>query len=150
LDYIILLVGQHAASFPEFGGEAISRQLPEDYPPETVNTDQNEAYGRAIRALKRAGALEKNVQHEQVKYLNNRLEADHGRAQAADNSNARVQELAYGFGDDQRPASGSASCLNPVRREKCVLSTGSSASQLDRPKREGQVAPQAHQCNRAL
>ncbi len=46
--------------------------------PETINTDQNEAYGKAIRALKRAGELEKSVQHRQVKYLNNRLEVDHG------------------------------------------------------------------------
>jgi transposase, IS6 family len=42
------------------------------------DTDQNEAYGKAIRALKRAGELDKGVQHRQVKYLNNRLEADHG------------------------------------------------------------------------
>jgi transposase, IS6 family len=37
-----------------------------------------EAYGKAIRALKRAGELDKSVQHRQVKYLNNLLEADHG------------------------------------------------------------------------
>jgi transposase-like protein len=42
------------------------------------DTDQNEAYGKAIRALKRAGELDKG-QHWQVKYLNNRLEADHAR-----------------------------------------------------------------------
>lgn len=44
----------------------------------SANTDQNEAYGKAICALKSADALEKSVQHRQVKYLNNRLEADHG------------------------------------------------------------------------
>jgi DDE domain len=37
-------------------------KLREDCPPETINTDQNEAYGKAIRALKRAGKLEKSVQ----------------------------------------------------------------------------------------
>jgi transposase, IS6 family len=47
-------------------------------PPETINTDQNEAYGKVIRAFKRAGMLDKGVQRRQVKYLNNRLEADHG------------------------------------------------------------------------
>ncbi len=65
-----------AKSAKRFLGKAL--KLREDCPPETINTDQNEAYGKAIRALKRAGALEKNVQHRQVKYLNNRLEADHG------------------------------------------------------------------------
>jgi transposase, IS6 family len=43
-----------------------------------INSDQNEAYGKAIRALKRAGELEKSVQHRQVKYLNNNLETDYG------------------------------------------------------------------------
>jgi transposase-like protein len=33
----------------------------------TINTDQNEAYGKAIRALKRVSELDKSVQHRQVK-----------------------------------------------------------------------------------
>jgi IS6 family transposase len=53
-------------------------RLREDCPPSTINTDQNEAYGKAIRALKRAGELDNGVQHRQIKYLNNRLEANHG------------------------------------------------------------------------
>jgi transposase-like protein len=48
-----------------------------DCPPETINTDQNEAYGKAIRQLKTEGRIEADVQHRQVKYLNNRLEGDH-------------------------------------------------------------------------
>jgi len=59
-----------------FLGKAL--RLREDCPPESINTDQNEAYGKAIRALKRAGALNKDVAHRQAKYLNNRIEADHG------------------------------------------------------------------------
>jgi transposase, IS6 family len=65
-----------AKSARRFLGKAL--RLRQDCPPETINTDQNEAYGKAIRALKRAGELDKSVQHRQVKYLNNRLEADHG------------------------------------------------------------------------
>ncbi len=65
-----------AKSARRFLGTAL--KLREDCPPETINTDQNEACGKAIRALKRAGELDKSVQHRQVKYLNNRLEADHG------------------------------------------------------------------------
>ncbi len=33
---------------------------------------------RIIRSLKKTGKLQENVEHRQVKYLNNRLEADHG------------------------------------------------------------------------
>jgi transposase-like protein len=65
-----------AKSAKRFLGKAL--RLREDCPPESINTDQNEAYGKAIRALKRTGALKKSVRHRQVKYLNNRLEADHG------------------------------------------------------------------------
>ena len=46
--------------------------------PETINTNQNEACGKAIHALKQAGELETCVDYRQVKHLNNRLEADHG------------------------------------------------------------------------
>ena len=42
------------------------------------NTDQNEAYGKAIRALKPSGELATSVEHRQVEYLDNRLEADRG------------------------------------------------------------------------
>ena len=65
-----------AKSARRFLGKAL--KLREECPPETINTGQNEAYGKAIRALKRTGVLEKSVQHRQLKYLNNRLEADHG------------------------------------------------------------------------
>lgn len=65
-----------AKSARRFLGKAL--RLRQDCPPETINTHQNEAYGKAIRALKRSGKLDKSVQHRQVKYLNNRLEADHG------------------------------------------------------------------------
>jgi transposase-like protein len=33
---------------------------------------------RSWAALKRAGEMDKKVEHRQVKYLNNRLEGDHG------------------------------------------------------------------------
>jgi transposase, IS6 family len=71
-----------AKSARRFLGKAL--KIRQDCPPETINTDQNEAYGKAIRALKQAGELDKSVQHRQVKYLNNRLEADQGALKAAD------------------------------------------------------------------
>ena len=61
-----------------------------------------EAYGKAIRALKRAGELDKSVQHRQVKYLNNQLEADHGALKRLINPTRGGQDAAYGIGDDQR------------------------------------------------
>ena len=47
--------------------------------PKNINTDKNPAYGAAIRELKKEGTLPKDVGHQQIKYLNNRLEADHGK-----------------------------------------------------------------------
>ncbi len=44
-----------------------------------IHTDKNPAYGEAIAALKKEGTMPRHVEHRQVKYLNNRLEADHGQ-----------------------------------------------------------------------
>jgi transposase-like protein len=47
--------------------------------PFSITTDKNPAYGEAIRELKRRDQVPPELVHRQVKYLNNRLEADHGR-----------------------------------------------------------------------
>ncbi len=47
--------------------------------PKAINTDKAGCYGPAIAALKKEGRLPKDAQHRQVQYLNNRLEADHGK-----------------------------------------------------------------------
>ena len=47
--------------------------------PAVINTDKAPAYGVAIRELKKAGKLDEDVEHRQVKYLNNKVEADHGK-----------------------------------------------------------------------
>jgi len=47
--------------------------------PKTVNTDKNPAYGKAISELKLAGICLPDLEHRQVKYLNNRIESDHGK-----------------------------------------------------------------------
>ena len=44
-----------------------------------INTDKNPAYGQAIKELKEEGSLASDVSHLQIKYRNNRLEADHGK-----------------------------------------------------------------------
>ncbi|TON65104.1 IS6 family transposase [Vibrio parahaemolyticus] len=47
--------------------------------PSTLNTDKDKAYLPAIRALKKEGVSPSNIVHRQVKYLNNRVESDHGK-----------------------------------------------------------------------
>ena len=50
-----------------------------DYQPQKINTDKNPAYGVAIAELKADKKLKPNIIHRQLKYLNNRIEADHGK-----------------------------------------------------------------------
>jgi transposase-like protein len=47
--------------------------------PKTINTDKNPAYGKAINELKLAGKCLPDLEHRQVKYLNNLIESDHGK-----------------------------------------------------------------------
>src|SRR3546814_18590211 len=47
--------------------------------PATLNTDKAPSYGAAITELKREGKLDREKAHRQVKYLNNVIEADHGK-----------------------------------------------------------------------
>jgi transposase, IS6 family len=48
------------------------------WPPFSITGDKNPAHGEAIRQLKRRGQLLPELEHRQVEYLNDRLEADHG------------------------------------------------------------------------
>lgn len=47
--------------------------------PSKINTDKNAAYGVALDSMKKSGKCDAELEHRQVKYLNNRLEADHGK-----------------------------------------------------------------------
>ncbi len=47
--------------------------------PEVINTDKAPTYAAALAALKAEGKCPKDTQHRQVKYLNNIVEADHGK-----------------------------------------------------------------------
>ena len=47
--------------------------------PEVLNTDKAPTYGGAIAELKAEGKCPKDTRHRQVKYLNNVVEADHGK-----------------------------------------------------------------------
>ena len=47
--------------------------------PLTINTDKHASYGKAIKSLKKSKELPKELVHRSVKYLNNRIESDHGK-----------------------------------------------------------------------
>lgn len=47
--------------------------------PQSINTDKAPAYGIAIEQMKSKGTCKKDIEHRQVKYLNNIIEADHGQ-----------------------------------------------------------------------
>lgn len=67
-----------AATAKQFLCKAIKGQKQWDKP-DKINTDKNPAYGAAIAVMKEAGKCNADLEHRQVKYLNNRLEADHGK-----------------------------------------------------------------------
>jgi transposase, IS6 family len=48
------------------------------WPPVSITTDKLGSYPKALRRLKREGELKDAVRHRTSKYLNNRIEADHG------------------------------------------------------------------------
>jgi len=68
---------RNAKAAKRFLAKALKRSKP--YRPGKINTDKNPAYGEAIRELKKEGLLPTDCLHRQVKYLNNRLESDHGK-----------------------------------------------------------------------
>jgi transposase, IS6 family len=49
-----------------------------NWPPVSITTDKLGSYPKALRRLKREGELKDTVRHRTSKYLNNRIEADHG------------------------------------------------------------------------
>lgn len=44
-----------------------------------VNTDEAPTYSRALALLKREGRCPSDVEHRQIKYLNNVIECDYGK-----------------------------------------------------------------------
>src|SRR5699024_1354814 len=67
-----------AKAAKRFLGKAL-RGLKHWEKPATLNTDKAPSYDAAITELKREGKLDRETAHRQVKYLNNVIEADHGK-----------------------------------------------------------------------
>jgi IS6 family transposase len=55
------------------------KSIPKYAHPRSINTDKNPTYGIAINQLKAEGKCSHNLEHRQVKYLNNIIESDHGK-----------------------------------------------------------------------
>lgn len=69
---------RNAKAARRFLGKAL-RPFKDWEKPVTINTDKAGCYGQAIRELKAEGKLPVDTRHRQVKYLNNRVEAEHGK-----------------------------------------------------------------------
>jgi IS6 family transposase len=76
--YFYLSSTRNAKAAKRFLGKVL-RRMKEYEKPAKINTDQAPSYGHAIRELKKEGLLADQVIHRKVKYLNNRIEADHGK-----------------------------------------------------------------------
>lgn len=62
-----------------FLGKLMKNHLHASGKPTILNTDKNASYGAAIQLMKEDGDCSLGIKHRQVKYLNNRIEADHGK-----------------------------------------------------------------------
>ncbi|WP_341790969.1 IS6 family transposase [Rickettsia endosymbiont of Gonocerus acuteangulatus] len=69
---------RNANAAKRFLGKAL-KSIPEYSHPETINTDKNPAYSKAITLLKSEGKCSQELEHRQIKYLNNIIESDHGK-----------------------------------------------------------------------
>ena len=69
---------RNAKAAKRFLGKALHR-LKDWEKPEVINTDKAPTYGIAISELKVEGKCPEDTVHRQVKYLNNVVEADHGK-----------------------------------------------------------------------
>ncbi len=66
-------------------------------PPSKIIMDKHKAYGRAISMMKESGKCENELEHSQVKYLNNRLESDHGKLKLLINQVRRFKTMKTAF-----------------------------------------------------
>ena len=73
-----LSAARNTKAAKRFLGKAL-RGLKEWEQPEVLNTDKAQTYAAAIAELKTEGKCPKERWHRQVKYLNNVIEADHGK-----------------------------------------------------------------------
>ena len=69
---------RNTAAAKRFLGKAL-RGLKDWEQPDVINTDKAPTYAAALAELKKEGKCPKHTVHRQAKYLNNVIEADHGK-----------------------------------------------------------------------
>jgi transposase, IS6 family len=69
---------RNAKAAKRFLGKAL-KSIPNYSQPSSINTDKNPTYGKAIKELKANGQCQVDLEHRQVKYLNNIIKSDHGK-----------------------------------------------------------------------
>lgn len=77
IDFYLSAVRNTAAA-KRFLGKALNG-LKDWEKPTVINTDKTPTYGAALVELKAEGKCPPDTEHRQVKYLNNVVEADHGK-----------------------------------------------------------------------
>ena len=73
-----LSITRNAKAAKRFLGKALKRLKPWSHP-QTINTDKAPSYISAISDLAKEGKCPPDIFHRSVKYLNNRIESDHGK-----------------------------------------------------------------------
>jgi IS6 family transposase len=109
-----------------------------NWPPVSITTDKLGSYPKAMRRLKRKGELKETVRHRTSKYLNNRIEADHGALKRLIRPTRGFQSMktAYatikGFEVMRMIRRRHCILINPGSQAKCASSTNSSISPPNR------------------
>jgi transposase-like protein len=145
---LYLSLTRNAKAAKRFLGKAL-RALKRHERPEVINTDKAGCYGPAIAALKKEGRLTKDVRHRQVRYLNNILEADHGKLKRLIKPARGFQSIrtAYatvkGFEGEGRHATGPSAAPNrALKKGQCPVPVPA--------RRRGRSAPRAPQLRALL
>ena len=105
-----------------------------------INTDKAPPYGPALAELKAEGKCPEDTEHRQVKYLNNVVEADHGKLKQLIRPvrGFKTPKTAYatikGFEVMRALRKGQASSFN-ITRDGFVTKTGPARSMLRFPDR---------------
>ena len=77
VDFYLSLT-RNAKAAKRFLGKAL-KSLPSWAHPQVINTDKAASYMSAISHLKAEGKCPPDMKHRSVKYINNRIESDHGK-----------------------------------------------------------------------
>ena len=87
-----------------------------NWPPVSITTDKLGSYPKALRRLKREGELKDTVQHRTSKYLNNRIEADHGALKRLIRPTRGFQSMKTAYATIK-----GFEIMRMIRRRHCIL-----------------------------